>query len=59
MPKWEARVDAGLRESSLEHLLLEHPLLEHLLLEHPLLEHLLLEHPLLAPRLGVVYRGAL
>jgi hypothetical protein len=44
MPKWEARVDAGLRESSLEHLLLE---------------HLLLEHPLLAPRLGVVYRGAL
>jgi hypothetical protein len=49
MPTWEARVDAGLRESSPEHLLLEH-----LLLEHPLLEH-----PLLAPRLGVVYRGAL
>lgn len=44
MPKWEARVDAGLRESSLEHLLPE---------------HLLPEHPLLAPRLGVVYRGAL
>jgi hypothetical protein len=30
-----------------------------MLLEHLLLEHLLLEHPLLAPRLGVVYRGAL
>jgi hypothetical protein len=27
MPKWEARVDAGLRESSPEHLLLEHLLL--------------------------------
>lgn len=54
MPKWEARVDAGLRESSLEHRPAELDKRAQMLLEH-----LLPEHPLLAPRLGVVYRGAL